>query len=313
MHFTTPNMPLAFKSGIDKALALESKDTNDISGILLGNNPKTRESFWEMLSYQSLGLAQPMNEGDYVQYDSIAQARNKEYTPIIWQTGELTSMQAKDQDIYSIVAGVTKRLRDSMTATRNYEAANVYNEGFSGSGVLGPDGKTLFATDHPLGTGALSSTASNRGDGTNDLTLDGLNLETAMTQLFSQVNERGIPMTTGTLPSVYLFVPPALFPTAKRVVESQGLQGTSDNDINAMRSFVDVVPSTWLGFGVSGQTDAWFLRAKDNGAHGLFMLDRRPPQYFTDFDIDILSSKVVVVSEFLASHYDWRYAWGSNP
>lgn len=313
MQFQTYNIPLLFKSGVDKVMPLESSDVNDISIMLLGNNPKTRENFYEMLSYQSLGLAQPLSEGNTVQYDSIAQAYNTTFTPIIWQTGEMATIQAQDQDIYGVVSQMTKRVKDSMVATRNFEAANVYNEGFSGSGVLGPDGKTLFATDHPLGSGALASTASNRGDGTNDLSLDGLNLEEALEQLYNQVNHRGLPMTSGTVPAVYLFVPPALWGTASRAVKSEGLQGVADNDINATRPYVEVQSTPWLGYGVSGQTDAWFLRVKDNSKHGLFILDRRAPQFMRDFDIDTLSAKLVAVSEFVAGHFTYHGSWGTNP
>jgi len=315
MYLTTAQIPALVKSGLDKTLALAAAEESSLVPKLLGNVISTKEDFWELQSYSELGLAQNMNEAGQAVYDTITLAYNKQFEPIMRQIGFEMTLQAKYKDVYGVVARYSGMLARSMAKTKNFVAANVFNDGFSGSGVTGPDAKTLFATDHPLGTGG---TDSNRGDdaGT-DLALDGLNLETALERIMAQLDHRGLPMFgTGQMPRFKLIVNPARFGEAKRVVESAGLQGTADNDKNVMGGMIsEIVVSPWIGWAdqVSGQTDAWFLRADDNSKHGLFMLSGIPLQSEDDKVIDHLAHKFSVFEEYIAGHMDWRGTFGTNP
>lgn len=315
MYFTPDQFPAIFKSGLDKVLPLAAAKESSLVPKLLGNVISTKEEFYEVYSHAEMGLAQNMNVAGQVVYDSITPAYNKTYQPIMRQIGFECAIQSKYKDVYGVVGRYADMLAKSMVRTKNFVAANVLNDGFSGSGVLGPDGKTLFATDHPLLSGG---TDSNRGDDSNnDMTLDGLNLETALERIMNQLDHRGLPwFGSGSMPKFNLIVNPVNYGLAKRVVESSGLQGTADNDKNAMGSLIaEVIPSPWIGWSgqYSGQTDTWFLVSADPSVHKLFMLNGIPLSSKEDFAIDNLAHKFVVYEEYIAGHMDWRGTWASNP
>jgi hypothetical protein len=213
-------------------------------------------------------------------------------------------------DTVDVINSATRRgIVRAILNRMDLEAANVYNNAFSGSGVLIPDGKTLIATDHPLQSG----TASNRGnkDGV-DVTLSPLAVRDQIALMGRQVDARGIWMPVKG--QFELVVPVELEPESWTIINSMGLSQTSDNDANYNKGRVArVVSSATIGHTDSGLRDAWFLRAADKNQHSLFTMIRQGYRVDDDKDIDTLSHKFVASAEFVCGAMDWRGIRGNNP
>jgi phage major head subunit gpT-like protein len=130
--------------------------------------------------------------------------------------------------LYDSLSGrYTKALARSMAYTKQVKAANVINNGFT-AGYTGGDGKTLFATDHPLISGGVNSnTPSTQSD------LNETSLENAVIQIAAWTDERGLLIAAKPRK---LIVPPALQFVATRLLETELRVGTADNDINAIKN-----------------------------------------------------------------------------
>jgi hypothetical protein len=159
--------------------------------------------------------------------------------------------EAVEDNLYdSLTKRYTKALARAMAYTKQVKAAYQLNNAFAGSGVLGGDGKTLCASDHPLiGGGTNSNILSTAAD------LNETSIEAAVIQIAAWKDERGLLQAAKPrkliIPPAYMFVAERLFGTANRV-------GTSDNDINAMKS-MGVIPGGWAVNHFLTDTNAWFL------------------------------------------------------
>jgi phage major head subunit gpT-like protein len=136
--------------------------------------------------------------------------------------------EAIEDNLYDSLSGrYTKALARSMAYTKQVKAANVINNGFT-AGYTGGDGKTLFATDHPLISGGVNSnTPSTQSD------LNETSLENAVIQIAAWTDERGLLIAAKPRK---LIVPPALQFVATRLLETELRVGTADNDINAIKN-----------------------------------------------------------------------------
>jgi hypothetical protein len=114
-----------------------------------------------------------------------------------------------------------------MVHTKEVKGAGILNSGFDAA-FPGGDGEALFSTDHPLwGGGTQSNTFATQAD------LSETSLEEACIQISKWVDERGINIAVIPLK---LVVPPDLCFVAERILASDYRPGTTDNDINALRS-----------------------------------------------------------------------------
>ena len=188
----------------------------------------SERSFEEETKLSGFTAAPVKNEGSAIAYDNGQEAWTARYTHETIAMGFSLTEEAIEDNLYDSLSGrYTKALARSMAYTKQVKAANVINNGFT-AGYNGGDGKTLFATDHPLISGGVNSnTPSTQSD------LNETSLENAVIQIAAWTDERGLLIAAKPRK---LIVPPALQFVATRLLETELRVGTADNDINAIKN-----------------------------------------------------------------------------
>jgi len=158
------------------------------------------------------------------------------------------------------------------------------------------DGKAFFATDHPDKVG---NTYSNYNS---SYALTYGNLQTVYTQYTTTNNKDERGDIIDLIPDTIL-IPPALKFTAAAILESTLIPGSTDNDVNVLKSIL--TPLEWPRL---SDTDGWFIGKLKMG---LMATDREDVSL--DFFQDDLSKDYFasVFTRFGGCVSNWRY-WIAN-
>ena len=235
----------------------------------------SERSFEEETKLSGFSAAPVKNEGSAIAYDNGQEAWSARYNHETIAQGFSLTEEAIEDNLYdSLSARYTKALARSMAYTKQVKAANVLNNGFS-AGYTGGDGKTLFATDHPLISGGVNS---NRPSTPADL--NETSLENAVIQIAGWTDERGLLIAAKPRK---LIVPPALQFVATRLLETELRVGTADNDINAIKNNGNIGEGYTINHFLT-DTNAWFLTT--DVPNGMKHFVRTPLQNSMDGDFD---------------------------
>jgi len=189
---------------------------------------QSERSFEEETKLSGFSAAPVKNEGSAIAYDNGQEAFTARYNHETIALGFSITEEAVEDNLYdSLSARYTKALARAMAYTKQVKAASIINNGFSSS-YLGGDGVALFSTAHPLISGGVNS---NRPSTNADL--NETSLENAVIQIAGWTDERGLLIAAKPRK---LIVPPALMFVATRLLETSLRVGTTDNDINALKT-----------------------------------------------------------------------------
>lgn len=260
----------------------------------------SERSFEEETKLSGFGAAPVKAEGAAIRYDDAQEAWTARYTHETISMGFAITQEAVEDNLYdSLSARYTKALARAMAYTKQVKAAAVLNNGFSSS-FVGGDGKSLFATDHPLVGGGTNSNRPSSG-----VDLNETSLEAAIVQIQQWKDERGLLIAAK---PVKLVVPPALQFVAERLMKTQLRVGTSDNDINAVVS-MGAVPGGYTVNNFLTDSNAWFI--KTDVPNGLKMFVRKPMETGMDTDFDTGNSRFKARERYSMGYSDSLGMWGS--
>ena len=237
----------------------------------------SERSFEEETKLSGFGAAPVKTEGAAVEYDNAQEAFTARYTHETVAMGFAITEEASEDNLYdSLGARYTKALARAMAYTKQVKAASVLNKGFTGTGnpTYG-DGKTLFATDHPLVSGSTNSNRPTTGADLNETSL-----EDAVIQIAAWTDERGLLIAAKPRK---LIIPPALQFVATRLLETQQRVGTADNDVNAIVT-TGAIPEGYTVNHYLTDTNAFFLTT--DVPNGLKHFVRAPMATSMDGDFD---------------------------
>ena len=237
----------------------------------------SERSFEEETKLSGFGAAPVKTEGAAVEYDNAQEAFTARYTHETVAMGFAITEEASEDNLYdSLGARYTKALARAMAYTKQFKAASVLNKGFTGTGnpTYG-DGKTLFATDHPLVSGSTNSNRPTTGADLNETSL-----EDAVIQIAAWTDERGLLIAAKPRK---LIIPPALQFVATRLLETQQRVGTADNDVNAIVT-TGAIPEGYTVNHYLTDTNAFFLTT--DVPNGLKHFVRTPMATSMDGDFD---------------------------
>ena len=209
----------------------------------------SERSFEEEVKLSGFAAAPVKNEGAAIAYDNGQEAWTARYTHETIAYGFSITEEAVEDNLYdSLSARYTKALARSMAYTKQIKAAAPLNNGFTtyNSG----DGVTLFNTGHPLISGGTNSNRPTTGADLNETSL-----EAAVIQIALWTDERG--MLIAAKPRK-LIVPTQLMFVATRLLETELRVGTTDNDINALKSN-GAIPEGYRVNHYLTDPNAWFL------------------------------------------------------
>ena len=235
----------------------------------------SERSFEEETKLSGFSAAPVKNEGAPIAYDNGQEAWTARYNHETIAQGFSLTEEAIEDNLYdSLSARYTKALARAMAYTKQVKAANVLNNGFS-SAVTGGDGQPLFSSAHPLVNGGTNSNVPSTAADLNETSL-----ENAVIQIAAWTDERGLLIAAK---PKKLIVPPALQFVATRLLETELRVGTTDNDINALKSN-GAVPEGYAINHFLTDTNAWFLTT--DVPNGLKHFIRTPLQNSMDGDFD---------------------------
>lgn len=259
----------ALYDNVDKVVtALIGKQVKEIPTIYTEYFGKVESSrkFERFVSSAPFGDVPEKPEGTEYSFDIIQQGYTKDVTPLEWGMGFEVTETAEEDDQYDELAKKTKYLMFAMRQVEDKQAAAVLYNGFSTQKTA--DNVALFSTAHTLKRGG---TARNRLSTDADLSI------TSLSQAFIDLNTQtkiesghlGMPPT-----SYKLVVPAAQEFVARRVVQTSGLPGSADNDINPVKASrkVEIVVNQFLD---GADDDAWYLVPADKDRHGLVYVQRK--------------------------------------
>lgn len=260
----------------------------------------SERSFEEETKLSGFGAAPVKTEGAAIAYDNAQEAWTARYTHETIAMGFSITEEAVEDNLYdSLSARYTKALARAMAYTKQVKAASILNNGFTGGPTYG-DGKTLFATDHPLVGGGTNSNRPSVGADLNETSL-----EAAVIQIAAWTDERGLLIAAK---PKKLIIPPALQFVATRLLETELRVGTTDNDINAIKNNGSI-PG---GFAVNHwltDTNAWFLLT--DVPNGLKHFVRSPMSTGMDGDFDTGNTRYRARERYSFGVSDPLGCWGS--
>ena len=235
----------------------------------------SERSFEEETKLSGFSAAPVKNEGAPIAYDNGQEAWTARYTHETIAQGFSLTEEAIEDNLYdSLSARYTKALARSMAYTKQVKAAAVLNNGFT-AGYTGGDGKTLFASDHPLVSGGTNSNIPSTPADLNETSL-----EAAVIQISLWTDERSLLIAAKPRK---LIVPPALQFVATRLLETELRVGTNDNDINALKNNGSIPEGYAINHFLT-DTNAWFLTT--DVPNGMKHFVRVPLQQSMDGDFD---------------------------
>jgi hypothetical protein len=265
--------------GLNALFGLEYKKYGEEHKELFEQESSER-SFEEETKLSGFSAAPVKNEGSALAYDNAQEAWTARYVHETIAMGFSLTEEAIEDNLYdSLSSRYTKALARAMAYTKQVKAAAILNQGFAGGPTYG-DGKTLFATDHPLVSGGVNS---NRP--TTPADLNETSLEAAVIQIAAWTDERGLLIAAK---PKKLVVPPSLQFVAERLLKTELRVATADNDINALKS-MGSIPEGYTVNHYLTDSNAWFLLT--DVPNGLKHFVRTPMQTGMDADFDTGNSR----------------------
>jgi hypothetical protein len=235
----------------------------------------SERSFEEETKLSGFSAAPVKNEGSAIRYDNGQEAWTARYNHETIALGFSLTEEAIEDNLYdSLSARYTKALARAMAYTKQVKAANVLNNGFSAA-YTGGDGVALFSSAHPLVSGGSNSNIPSTPADLNETSL-----EAAVIQIAAWTDERGLLIAAKPRK---LIVPPALQFVATRLLETELRVGTTDNDINALKSNGSIPEGYAINHFLT-DTNAWFLTT--DVPNGMKHFERSPLQNSMDGDFD---------------------------
>jgi hypothetical protein len=265
--------------GLNALFGLEYKKYGEEHKEIFEQESSER-SFEEETKLSGFSAAPVKNEGSALAYDNAQEAWTARYVHETIAMGFSLTEEAIEDNLYdSLSSRYTKALARAMAYTKQVKAASILNQGFAGGPTYG-DGKTLFATDHPLVSGGVNS---NRPTVAADL--NETSLEAAVIQIAAWTDERSLLIAAK---PKKLVVPPSLQFVAERLLKTELRVATADNDINALKS-MGSIPEGYTVNHYLTDTNAWFLLT--DVPNGLKHFVRTPMQTGMDADFDTGNSR----------------------
>lgn len=261
----------------------------------------SKRSIEQTSEIAGLGLFSEIPENSAMRYDEPVPGFSKTYTHLQYGLGFRISRITVDDDRWAIIDKMSAELGRSAKESIEIAHASVFNNGFS---TLGPDGKALFASDHPLvKSGGVQSNLGASAD------LDISSLETALIAFRRMKDPTGKRIRVK--PQTLIVAPENEF-AASEILNATMRSDTANNTPNAfkhrvgMPSFENLFVWDYLT-----DVDAWFITAPKED-HELRSYWRERPNTVHAIDFDTRSVKTAM---WYRQSYGWSNFYGvwGNP
>ena len=231
-----------------------------------------------------------------IDYDDPFQGYQKEYVNVTYALGSTVTREMYEDDQYNYINGIPRMLAKSLRQTEETIGHNHFNRAFNAS-FTGADGATLCSATHNLvGGGSFRNQLAVPAD------LTQTSLEQAIQDLMDWVDDRSLKIRI--MPKT-LLVPTQLNFTARKLLETDYVVGSADNDKNPIPGlFQDLVVSPYLT-----DTDAWFIVTDCDD--GMVWYNRRNAELNRDNEFDTQNLKFATTRRFSSSWTNPRGVFGT--
>jgi hypothetical protein len=262
----------------------------------------SERSFEEETKLSGFSAAPVKNEGQAIAYDNAQEAWTARYNHETIAQGFSITEEAIEDNLYdSLSSRYTKALARAMAYTKQVKAASVLNNAFQSSGYNGGDGVSLCNANHPLVSGGVNSNTP-----ATQVDLNETSLEAAVIQIAAWTDERGLLIAAKPRK---LIVPPNLMFVATRLLETELRVGTTDNDVNAIKT-MGSIPEGYRVNHFLTDTNGWFLIT--DVPNGLKHFVRTPLQNSMDGDFDTGNVRYKSRERYSFGWSDPLGIWGSS-
>ena len=282
--------------GLNAVFGMEYGEVND-EHLPLYEIENSDRSFEEEVLFTGFGAAPTKNEGAAVVYDDAGESFTARYTNETIALAFAITEEAMEDNLYDTFAKLrAKGLARAMANTKQVKAAKLYNEGFT---TAQGDGHPLFSASHPtVGNGNQSNVGTAAA-------ISEASLESAVIAIQKFKDDRGILIGSS---AVSLHVPIDLMFTADVLLNTPGIVGSADNDINSVRN-LGVFPSGYFTNRRFTDTNAYFF--KTDVPNGTKMFNRTPLQTKMEPDFDTGNLRFKARERYSFGVSDWR-GWFGN-
>lgn len=244
---------------------------------------RSDKSFEKEQGVTGLGLAAVKEQGAGISYDDPYQGFQKEYVNVTYSLGAVVTREMFEDDQYNYINGIPGMLAKSLRQTEETIAFNHLNRA-QNSNFTGADGTTLASASHPLvGGGTFRNQLATAAD------LTQTSLEQACQDIMDWVDDRSLKVR---LMPKCLVVPTQSNFTSRRLLESDFVVGSADNDKNGLIGlFQDLIVSPYLT-----DTDAWYIITDCDD--GLTWYTRRAAEINRDNEFDTQNLKFATTERF---------------
>jgi hypothetical protein len=264
----------------------------------------SNRAFEEEVLITGFGSAPTKSEGQGVSFDNASESYSARYTHDTVALAFALTEEAIEDNLYdSLGKRYTKALAKSMANTKEVKGADILNNAFSSS-FTGGDGVSLINTAHPLsGGGSAANRATSMAD------LNETSLEDALIDISGFTDDRGL---TISVQASKMIVPSELVFVAERILNSNLRSGTSDNDLNAVRS-TGVLPGGYSVNHYLTDPDAFFiLTSVTDQGDGLKMFQRSGMETSMEPDFATGNIRYKARERYSFGFSDWRGIYGSQ-
>ena len=254
-------------------------------------------AFEEEVLFTGFGQAPTKTEGAAVVYDDASESYTARYTNETVALAFAVTEEAMEDNLYDTFAKLrAKGLARAMATTKQVKAAKLYNDGFS---TAQGDGVSLFNASHPtVGDG-------NQSNVTTAAAISETSLESTLINIQKIKDDRGILIGAS---AKSLHVPVDLIFTADVLLNTPGVVGSADNDINSIRH-LGIIPNGYFVNRRFTDTNGWYI--KTDVPNGTKMFNRTPLQTKMEPDFDTGNLRFKARERYSFGVSDWR-GWFGN-
>lgn len=247
------------------------------------------KAFEKWQSATGLPLAAIKNQGDTVTYADPYQGYQKELVNDTFGLASSVTRELYEDAQYNYINNIPKMLARSARQTMETQAWNVLNRATNTS-YTGADGSALAVTNHPLVGGGTFSNLLTAAD------LTQTSYEVAIQTVMDAVDDMNLKIRL--MPKM-LFVPTLSAVRAKKILQSDRVTGSNDNDKNVVAGETGLVVSPWIT-----DTDSWGITT--DCPNGLIWQNRRKIEFDRDQEFDTENLKFKMTWRSAVSWVDPR-------
>jgi hypothetical protein len=256
-------------------------------------------AFEEEVMLSGFGAAPTKQEGSNVSYDDANEAYTARYNHETLALAFSITEEAIEDNLYDRLGSrYTKALARSMAHSKQVKAAAVLNNAFTAGASAGGDGVALCSASHPLTNGGTL-------DNVSAADLNETSLEDALINIAGFVDERGLKVA---LRGVKMIIPRQLQFVAQRILNTELRVGTSDNDINAVKS-MGMLPGGYAVNDFLTDPDAFYVLT--DAPRGFIHFERTPLSTNMEADFDTGNMRFKARERYSFGFSDPRCVFGS--